>query len=55
MRRRRLKDLWRTLKELRARRRLTRDELLMTLGAARKGPGRPGGWCWFKDPGPRKC
>ena len=43
MRRRRLKYLWKTLKALRARKRLTRDELLMALGAARKEAGRPWG------------
>ena len=43
MRRRRLKHLWRTLKDLRARKRLTRDELLMALGAAKKEAGRAWG------------
>jgi hypothetical protein len=43
MRRRRLKLLWRTLRELRGRKRLTRDELLMALGAARKDAGRAWG------------
>ena len=40
MRRRRLKRLWARLKELRARKRLTRDDLLMDLGAAKKDAGR---------------
>jgi hypothetical protein len=40
MRRRRLKRLWATLKNLRRRKRLTRDELLMALGAAKKEAGR---------------
>jgi len=40
MRRYRLKRLWATLKELRARGRLKRDDLLMALGAARKEAGR---------------
>jgi transposase len=40
MRRRKLKRLWASLKELRARKRLTRDELLMALGGARKEAGR---------------
>jgi hypothetical protein len=40
MRRRRLKRLWATLKNLRQRKRLTRDELLMALGAAKKEAGR---------------
>jgi hypothetical protein len=43
MRRRRLKYLWKTLKGLQARKRLTRDELLMALGAARKEAGRAWG------------
>ena len=43
MRRRRLKYLWRTLKALKARKRLTRDDLLMALGAARKEAGRAWG------------
>jgi transposase len=40
MRRRRLKRLWASLQELRARKRLTRDDLLMALGAAKKEAGR---------------
>ena len=40
MRRRKLKRLWASLKELRARKRLTRDELLMALGGAGKEAGR---------------
>lgn len=40
MRRRRLKKLWSRLGELRARKRLTRDALLMSLGAAKKEAGR---------------
>jgi transposase len=40
MRRRRLKKLWARLHELRARKKLTRDALLMALGAARKDAGR---------------
>ena len=43
MRRRRLKYLWKTLKALRARKRLARDELLMALGAARQEAGRAWG------------
>jgi transposase len=50
MRRWRLKYLWRTLKELRARKRLTRDELLMALGAARKEAGRAWGLVRIKKP-----
>lgn len=40
MRRRRLKRLWAKLKELRSRKRIQRDELLMQLGAAKKEAGR---------------
>ena len=40
MRRRRLRQLCKRLKELGERKRLTRDELLMNLGAARKQAGR---------------
>ena len=40
MRRRRLKRLWACLKSLRRRKRLTRDELLMALGGAKKEAGR---------------
>ena len=40
MRRRRLGRLWACLKNLRQRKRLTRDELLMALGAAKKEAGR---------------
>lgn len=40
MRRRKLKRLWARLGELRARQRLTRDELLMSLGAAKKEAGQ---------------
>jgi transposase len=40
MRRRKLKRLWADLKALRSRKRLTRDELLMHLGGARKEAGR---------------
>ncbi len=40
MRRRRLKKLWARLKELRSRKKLTRDALLMSLGAAKKEAGR---------------
>jgi Transposase DDE domain len=43
MRRRRLKLLWKKLNELRGRKRLTRDQLLMSLGAARKEAGRAWG------------
>ena len=43
MRRRRLKYLWKTLKALQARKRLTRDELLMALGAAKQEAGRAWG------------
>jgi transposase len=43
MRRRRLKDLLKTLNGLWARRKLERDELLMSLGAARKQAGRAWG------------
>jgi transposase len=50
MRRRRLKHLWRTLKELRGRKRLTRDELLMALGAARKEAGRAWGLVRIQKP-----
>lgn len=40
MRRRKLKRLWARLSELRARKQLSRDELLMALGAAKKAAGR---------------
>ena len=40
MRRRKLKRLWARLGELRARKQLSRDELLMALGAAKKVAGR---------------
>lgn len=50
MRRRRLKHLWRTLKELRGRKRLTRDELLMALGVARKEAGRAWGLVRIQKP-----
>jgi len=40
MRRRRLKKLWARLNELRSRKKLTRDTLLMALGAAKKEAGR---------------
>jgi transposase len=40
MRRRKLKKLWARLKDLRARRKQTRDALLMHLGAAKKEAGR---------------
>jgi transposase len=40
MRRRKLKRLWARLGELQARQRLTRDELLMSLGAAKKEAGQ---------------
>ena len=43
MRRRRLRALLTTLKDLRGRKRLTRDELLMALGAAKKQAGRAWG------------
>jgi len=39
MRRRRLKQLWRRLKEIRAIKKQTRDELMMRLGAAKKQAG----------------
>jgi len=50
MRRRRLKYLWRTLKELRARKRLMRDELLMALGAARQEAWRAWGLVRIQKP-----
>lgn len=40
IRRRKLKRLWTRLGELRARKKLSRDELLMALGAAKKAAGR---------------
>ena len=43
IRRRRLKRLWANLHELRGRKRLTRDELLMGLGSAKKEAGRAWG------------
>jgi hypothetical protein len=43
IRRRRLKRLWATLRELQHRPRLKRDTLLMALGAAKKEAGRVGG------------
>jgi hypothetical protein len=50
MRRRRLKHLWAKLKELRGRKRLTRDELLMALGVARKEAGRAWGLVRIQNP-----
>lgn len=50
MRRRRLKRLYATLEELRARKRLSRDELLMALGAARKEAGRAWGLVRIRKP-----
>jgi hypothetical protein len=50
MRRRRLKHLWAKLKELRGRKRLTRDELLMALGVARKEAGRAWGLVRIQKP-----
>lgn len=54
MRRRRLKALWATLNQLRARKRLTRDQLLMSLGAARKTAGRVWGLVSIHTPGPNE-
>ncbi len=52
MRRRRLKRLWATLEDLRARKRLTRDDLLMHLGAAKKEAGRAYGLVKIRTPAP---
>lgn len=52
MRRRRLKRLWARLKELRSRKRLGRDELLMQLGIARKEAGRAWGLVRVHAPAP---
>jgi hypothetical protein len=54
MRRRRLKRLWARLKELRSRKRLDRDELLMQLGSARKEAGRAWGLVRVQTPGPKE-
>jgi hypothetical protein len=51
MRRRRLKHLWKTLSALRSRKRLTRDALLMALGAARKEAGQVWGLVRIQTPG----
>jgi len=51
MRRRRLKRLWAGLCELRARKRLDRDQLLMALGAAKKEAGRAWGLVKVRTPG----
>jgi transposase len=52
MRRRKLKRLWATLKELKARKKIGRDELLMQLGAARKEAGRQWGLVRVHTPAP---
>jgi transposase len=54
MRRRRLKALWTSLKQLRSRKRLTRDQLLMSLGAARKAAGRAWRLVSIHTPGPNE-
>jgi transposase len=51
MRRRRLKHLWQTLRGLGERKKLRRDELLMSLGAARKQAGRAWGLVCLRIPG----
>ena len=50
MRRRRLKKLWARLHELRARKKLSRDDLLMALGAAKKEAGRAYGLVTVQTP-----
>lgn len=50
MRRRRLKKLWARLNELRARKKLSRDDLLMALGAAKKEAGRAYGLVTVQTP-----
>jgi transposase len=50
MRRRRLKYLWKTLTALRGRKRLSRDELLMALGAAKKQAGQAWGLVRIQKP-----
>ena len=55
MRRRRLKRLWATLKKLRARKRLKRDDLLMALGAAKKEAGRAWGLVSVRTPEPHEA
>ncbi|MFW6255967.1 MAG: IS1634 family transposase [Candidatus Sumerlaeota bacterium] len=50
MRRRRLKKLWAKLKELRKRKKQTRDALLMSLGAAKKEAGRTFGLVRLRVP-----
>lgn len=51
MRRRKLKRLWARLGELQARRQLSRDQLLMLLGAAKKEAGRSWGLVRIRVPG----
>jgi len=50
MRRRRLKKLWARLNELRSRKKLSRDDLLMALGAAKKEAGRAYGLVTVQAP-----
>lgn len=55
MRRRRLKRLWNTLSELSKRKKLSRDALLMALGAAKKEAGRAWNLLSIQTPLPDKA
>ena len=52
MRRRRLKRLWASLHELRNRKKITRDDLLMHIGALKKDAGRDFGLVRISLPNP---
>ena len=54
MRRRRLKRLWRSLHELRNRKSITRDDLLMQIGALKKEAGRDFGLVRISPPNPQE-
>ena len=54
MRRRRLKRLWRSLHELRNRKSITRDDLLMHIGALKKEAGRDFGLVRISLPNPQE-
>lgn len=54
MRRRRLKRLWRSLHELRKRKSITRDDLLMHIGALKKEAGRDFGLVRVSLPNPQE-
>lgn len=54
MRRRRLKRLWASLHELRNRKKITRDDLLMHIGALKKEAGRDFGLVSISIPNPQE-